>query len=59
MSGWQGAQQLHAEAGHAVAYKGMVDCFVRTVREEGVRALFKASLYRYSSSTGSIVYVGA
>lgn len=22
-------------------YKGMVDCFVRTVREEGVSALFK------------------
>lgn len=41
MSGWQGAQELHAEGGHAVAYKGMVDCFVRTVREEGVKALFK------------------
>ena len=41
MSGWQGAQELHAEGGHAVAYKGMVDCFVRTVREEGTKALFK------------------
>lgn len=41
MSGWQGAQELHAEGGHAVAYRGMVDCFVRTVREEGVKALFK------------------
>lgn len=41
MSGWQGAQALHAEEGHAVVYKGMVDCFVRTVREEGFKALFK------------------
>ena len=41
MSGWAGAQALHAEAGHAVAYKGMVDCFMRTLREEGFQALFK------------------
>lgn len=41
MSGWSGAQELHAEAGHAVRYRGMTDCFVRTVREEGVQALFK------------------
>jgi hypothetical protein len=44
MSGWQGARALHAEEGHAVVYKGMVDCFVRTVREEGFRALFKVTL---------------
>lgn len=42
MSGWAGAQSLHAEGGRAVAYTGMCDCFVRTVREEGVKALFKA-----------------
>ena len=41
MSGWQGAQALHAEGGSAVAYTGMMDCLVRTVKEEGVRALFK------------------
>ena len=41
MSGWQGAQALHAEGGSAIAYKGMMDCLVRTVQEEGVRALFK------------------
>ena len=41
MSGWQGAQALHAEGGSAIAYKGMMDCLVRTVKEEGVRALFK------------------
>jgi hypothetical protein len=41
MSGWAGAQALHAEAGQAVAYKGMADCFVRTLREEGFQALFK------------------
>ena len=44
MSGWQGAQELHAEGGHAVAYKGMIDCFVRTVREEGTKALFKVDI---------------
>ncbi|MEW5303125.1 MAG: hypothetical protein WDW38_001452 [Sanguina aurantia] len=41
VSGWVGAQQLHAECGQVVAYKGMMDCFVRTVREEGMGALFK------------------
>ena len=43
MSGWQGASALHAAegGGGSVAYKGMVDCFVRTVREEGWQALFK------------------
>ena len=43
MSGWSGAQSLHAEGGQAVVYKGMVDCFARTVREEGMKALFKVS----------------
>ncbi|GAB4815601.1 hypothetical protein N2152v2_002647, partial [Parachlorella kessleri] len=37
VSGWQGAQALHADHGQAVAYRGMVDCFVRTVKEEGVQ----------------------
>lgn len=37
VSGWQGAQALHADQGAAVAYRGMVDCFVRTVREEGMQ----------------------
>ena len=41
MSGWQGAQALHAEGGSAVAYTGMMDCLARTVKDEGVRALFK------------------
>lgn len=41
VSGWQGAQALHADHGAAVVYRGMVDCFVRTVKEEGVQALFK------------------
>lgn len=36
VSGWQGATNLHADHGKAVAYKGMGDCFVRTVKEEGV-----------------------
>ncbi|CAL8463897.1 g3432 [Coccomyxa elongata] len=54
MSGWQGAQELHAEGGHAVAYRGMVDCFVRTVREEGVKALFKGLLPNYIKVVPSI-----
>ena len=41
MSGWSGASSLHAEAGQAVRYRGMTDCFVRTVKEEGMKALFK------------------
>lgn len=41
MSGWAGAQNLHAESGKAIHYSGMTDCFRRTVQEEGARALFK------------------
>ena len=43
VSGWQGAQKLHAaeSGGGSIAYKGMTDCFARTVREEGWQALFK------------------
>lgn len=39
MSGWEG----HGGAAGvpSVAYRGMGDCFVRTVQEEGVLALFK------------------
>ena len=44
VSGWQGVKQLHADHGQAVKYNGMIDCFVRTVREEGFKALFKVDL---------------
>ena len=44
MSGWSGAQSLHAEQGKAVVYAGMIDCMSRTVREEGMKALFKVGL---------------
>jgi solute carrier family 25 (mitochondrial phosphate transporter), member 23/24/25/41 len=57
MSGWAGAAALHgADAAHstAVAYKGMTDCFVRTVREEGVRALFKGLWPNYIKVVPSI-----
>ncbi len=44
-SGWQGAASsaMHSAEGEggSVAYKGMVDCFARTVKEEGWQALFK------------------
>lgn len=48
VSGWVGAQQLHAECGQVVAYKGMMDCFVRTVREEGAGALFKVGSWNHT-----------
>lgn len=57
MSGWAGAAALHgADASHAqaVAYKGMTDCFSRTVREEGVRALFKGLWPNYIKVVPSI-----
>ena len=54
VSGWQGAQGLHAEAGHAVAYKGMMDCFSRTVKEEGMGALFKGLAPNYLKVVPSI-----
>lgn len=54
VSGWDGAAKLHAEGGHAVAYRGMVDCFVRTVREEGVSALFKGLAPNYVKVVPSI-----
>jgi len=42
VSGWKGATSLHgAPDGNVVVYRGMMDCFVRTVREEGFLALFK------------------
>ncbi len=45
VSGWSGAQQLHAgEGGTSVRYTGMVDCFVRTLHEEGPRAFWKVPL---------------
>jgi hypothetical protein len=42
VSGWVGARELHSDGGSVVAYRGMVDCFARTVKEEGFGALFKA-----------------
>ncbi|KAG1661016.1 hypothetical protein FOA52_005331 [Chlamydomonas sp. UWO 241] len=55
VSGWAGAQKLHASGtGQAVVYKGMVDCFSRTVREEGMRALFKGLAPNYVKVVPSI-----
>ncbi|KDD76091.1 hypothetical protein H632_c360p1 [Helicosporidium sp. ATCC 50920] len=54
VSGWEGASKLHADHGHAIAYRGMVDCFVRTVREEGVSALFKGLVPNYYKVVPSI-----
>nr|QKY15286.1 mitochondrial carrier protein (MITC10) [Polytomella parva] len=54
VSGWQGAKELHSESGHVVAYRGMTDCFVRTVREEGFSALFKGLWPNYLKVVPSI-----
>eukprot|EP00891_Asterochloris_glomerata_P009607 jgi/Astpho2/9607/Aster-03879 len=54
MSGWSGASSLHAEAGQAVRYRGMTDCFVRTVKEEGMKALFKGLWPNYIKVVPSI-----
>lgn len=55
MSGWAGARGLHHEAGGAaVAYTGMVDCFRRTVAEEGMGALFKGLWPNYVKVVPSI-----
>ncbi|KAK9836550.1 hypothetical protein WJX74_002900 [Apatococcus lobatus] len=54
MSGWSGASTLHAESGTAVAYKGMTDCFARTIKEEGAQALFKGLLPNYIKVVPSI-----
>lgn len=54
VSGWDGAKQLHMDDGHAIRYRGMVDCFVRTVREEGTAALFKGIVPNYVKVIPSI-----
>lgn len=54
VSGWDGAKNLHAEGGHAVRYTGMVDCFVRTAKEEGMGALFKGIVPNYVKVIPSI-----
>ena len=55
MSGWAGARGLHhSESGAAVAYTGMVDCFRRTVAEEGFPALFKGLWPNYVKVVPSI-----
>ncbi|GLC46977.1 Mitochondrial adenine nucleotide transporter adnt1 [Pleodorina starrii] len=54
MSGWQGAKDLHSQGGDVVVYRGMMDCFVRTVREEGVQALFKGLWPNYLKVVPSI-----
>lgn len=43
MSGWAGAQSLHAESGEAARYTGMIDCFRKTYQQEGMSAFFKVT----------------
>lgn len=54
VSGWAGARELHSDHGSVVAYRGMMDCFARTVREEGFRALFKGLAANYIKVVPSI-----
>jgi len=59
VSGWRGAEALaEGEAGRRAAgtmrYTGMVDCFVKVVRHEGVRALFHGLSANYVKVAPSI-----
>lgn len=54
VSGWQGAVALHADHGNVVVYRGMMDCFYRTVQEEGMQALFKGLWPNYLKVVPSI-----
>lgn len=51
VSGWEGAAKLQcggaANAAQVVVYRGMTDCFLRTCREEGPKALFKGLWANY------------
>ena len=53
VSGWQGARELHSDHGSVVSSRGMTDCFVRTVREEGFAALFKVCFYFTSAAAAA------
>ena len=50
MSGWAGAQNLHGEQGKAVLYTGMMDCFKKTFKEEGMSAFFKVTQLLFKRS---------
>lgn len=55
VSGWSGLSALRtANGGSVVVYNGMMDCFVRTVQEEGFRALFKGLMPNYVKVVPSI-----
>lgn len=54
MSGWAGAQNLHAETGQAALYTGMLDCFKKTFKEEGASAFFKGLMPNYVKVVPSI-----
>lgn len=54
VSGWAGSATLHSDHGAAIRYRGMIDCFRRTIEEEGVRALFKGLLPNYVKVIPSI-----
>ena len=57
VAGWAGAKALaEGEAKHLaeMRYTGMVDCFVKTVRHEGVGALFHGLSANYVKVAPSI-----
>eukprot|EP00898_Chlorokybus_atmophyticus_P001199 jgi/Chlat1/207/Chrsp1S03121 len=60
VGGWQGASRAilaangSAEVPSSLAYNGMIDCFQRTVREEGWRALYKGLWTNYVKVVPSI-----
>eukprot|EP01026_Neomeris_dumetosa_P084093 TRINITY_DN981_c0_g1_i1.p1 TRINITY_DN981_c0_g1~~TRINITY_DN981_c0_g1_i1.p1 ORF type:complete len:694 (-),score=77.01 TRINITY_DN981_c0_g1_i1:202-2034(-) len=55
VSGWEGASNLHKDSkGQAVVYRGMLDCFRKTIQEEGIQALFKGIWPNYIKVVPSI-----
>jgi len=54
VSGWHGADHLVKGEFDARHYRGMMDCFVKTVRHEGVSALFKGLWPNYVKVVPSI-----
>lgn len=61
VAGWQGASDITGDAANNLLkskgtahYNGMMDCFIKTVREEGFRALFRGLMPNYLKVAPSI-----
>lgn len=54
VSGWKGADHLVQGEAEVHVYRGMTDCFVKTIKHEGVGALFKGLWANYVKVVPSI-----